>query len=296
MVLVGGALAQHRHARADAAVEERDHPAHVVGDDLDPRVAVEQPREHQPRHRDRGLVGPAEAPPHLEARALLGLVVRHVRGARRVHPDRQIVFRHRVEQGLELGLVERPSADIGEDLDAACAEVADRPVQLVHRPVHVVHRERGDEGDEPVRVKTDQLRHRVVGDPCELRPRGRVGNVLERRVGKRNHLPVLAELVHQPEADVEVVDHLHLLHPLADVLEPRRGFRHVAVEIAGKDVGVDVDRHVLPPIPGPQRATVARLLGRSGSRTILPSSRTWLRMSSHSSWRMRLLPRKCGIT
>ena len=60
----------------DAAFEIRDHPAHVMGDDLRSGMAVEQAGEHQTRHRDAGVIGPAEAPPDLVARLLLGRIIR----------------------------------------------------------------------------------------------------------------------------------------------------------------------------------------------------------------------------
>src|SRR5436190_586985 len=92
VILLDGAAAQHLHAGADAAVEKRDHAAaEMVSDDLQLRVPVVDAVEHQAAHGDRGLVGPAEAPPHLEARARLAGVVRHARRARRVQPDRQVV-------------------------------------------------------------------------------------------------------------------------------------------------------------------------------------------------------------
>src|SRR5262249_5684639 len=68
IVLVAGAAAQNLEAGTDAAVVERDHATEVMGDDLEPGVTVEQAVEHHAHHGHRGVVGPAEAPPHLEAR------------------------------------------------------------------------------------------------------------------------------------------------------------------------------------------------------------------------------------
>src|SRR5712692_817359 len=46
VVLVEGAAAEHLQPRPDAAVVERDHPAEMMGDDLQLRIAVQEPVEY----------------------------------------------------------------------------------------------------------------------------------------------------------------------------------------------------------------------------------------------------------
>src|SRR5262245_40541894 len=105
IVLVAGAAPQYLQARPDAAVVEGNHSAEVMGDDLELGIAVEQPVEHHPHHRYRGVVGPAEAPPHLEPRLRLRRIVGHARGARRVQPDRQVELGHGGKDRLERSFV-----------------------------------------------------------------------------------------------------------------------------------------------------------------------------------------------
>ena len=63
-----------------------------------------------------------------------------------------------------------------------------------------------------------ELGHSVVGDTRELWREIRAGECFNRRRAERNHLPVVAELVHQTEARVEIAERLHLHraaeHPL----------------------------------------------------------------------------------
>src|SRR5213594_1600652 len=58
--IVERAAAELVEPAARAALEVRQHRAHVVGDDREVRVTVEEPREDQTRHRGGRLVGPAE--------------------------------------------------------------------------------------------------------------------------------------------------------------------------------------------------------------------------------------------
>src|SRR6516165_6629492 len=241
IVLVAGARAQHLEARTDAAVVKGDHAAEMMGDDLEPRIAVEQAAKHHAHHRHRGVVGPAEAPPHLEPRLLLLGIIRHARRARRVQPDRQIELRHGRENRLESFFVERPARDAGEDLDAAGAEVLHRAPRLLYRAVHVRHRECGNEGREAVGMARGELGHGVVADAREVEPDLAVGKVLDRRVRQRDDLPVVAELIHLAEALVEIEQLFDAAQPRGDVAEPRRDAIHLLEELVGKDVTVDID-------------------------------------------------------
>ena len=122
----------------------------MMRDDLEVRIAVEQAAERQPHHGDRGVVGPAEAPPHFEARFLLGGIVGHRGGARRMQPDRPVKLRHRGEDRFECRLVERPAGKRREDLDAGGAELIDGALGLLDRAHDVGQAERGDKAGEPV--------------------------------------------------------------------------------------------------------------------------------------------------
>src|SRR6516164_3154351 len=244
IVLVAGARAQHLEARPDAAVVKGDHPAEMMGDDLEPRIAVEQAAKHHAHHRHRGVVGPAEAPPHLEPRLRLLGIIRHARRARRVQPDRQIELRHGRENRLENFFVERPARHAGEDLDAAGAELADRAPRLRDRAVHVRHRERGDEGRQALGMARGELGHGVVADAREVEPDLAGGEILDRRIRQRDDLAVIAELVHLAEALVEIEQLFDAAQPRGDVAEPRRDAVHLLEELVGKDVTVDIDDRV----------------------------------------------------
>src|SRR3989442_682871 len=203
VVRVLGAAAELVEPAARAALEVRQHRAHVVRDDREVRVTVEEPREDQTRHRGGRLVGPAERPPDVVARPLLPGVVGEDRGPRRVEPDRQPARRHTVEERRPLGLVERPPVDVGEDLDAGGAEPVDGAVDLSQGGVGVVHRQGGDEAGEAVGMLRDQLGHAVVREARQRRGRVRAGERLDRRRREREDLDVTLVPVHDPEALLE---------------------------------------------------------------------------------------------
>ena len=206
-------------------------------------MAVEQPAENEPRHRHRGLVGPPEAPPHLVARLLLRRVVRHAGGARRMQPDRQVVAGERREYRRKARLIERVPGDVGENLNAARAQRLDRALGFRERPVHVVERDGRDKGREAVGMARAEFRHGIVGDARERLCGRALRDVLDRRVGQRDHLPVVARGIHLAEAGVEIEQLGHAAQPRADVLEPGRDPAHLRKEAVGQDVGIDVDRH-----------------------------------------------------
>src|SRR5262245_46624783 len=244
IVLVAGPPAQHLEARTDAAVVIGNHATEMMGHDLEPRIAVEQAAKHHAHHRHRGVVGPAEAPPHLEPRLLLLGIIRHARRARGMQPDRQVELRHGCEDRLEGFFVERPAGHAGEDLDAAGAELVDRAPRLLYRAVRVRHRERGDEGREAVGMARGELRHGVVADAREVEPDLAVGKVFDRRIRQRDDLAVIAELIHLAEALVEIEQLFDAAQPRGDVTEPRRDAVHLLEELIGKDVTVDIDNCV----------------------------------------------------
>ncbi len=159
-----------------------------------------------------------------------------------MQPDRQIELRHGRENRLEGGFVERPAGDVGEDLDAAGAELLHRAPRLRDRALHVGHRHRGDEGRESAR---DGARTSSAMASLPMRARFRPdlagGKVLDRRVRQRDDLAVIAELVHLAEALVEIEQLFHAPQPRRDVAQPRRDAIHLLEELVGEDVAVDVD-------------------------------------------------------
>ena len=158
-----------------------------------------------------------------------------------MQPDRQIELRHRREHRLEDRIVERPPGVRRVDLDAAGAEILDRAPRLRDRALHVLQRHRGDEGRKPLRMLAAQLRHRVIGDPRQRQPELAVGDVLDRRIGQRDDLAIVAELIHLAKARVEIEQLGHLLQPLAHVLEIGRGLGHLLEIALREDVAEDVD-------------------------------------------------------
>ncbi len=71
-------------------------------------------------------------------------------------------------------------------------------------------------------MPSDQIGEAVVADPGELDGVGRCGKRFERRRRHRQDLLVVAEIVHDPEARVEIVQALDVPDPLAHVLVRRR--------------------------------------------------------------------------
>ena len=94
----------------------------------------------------------------------------------------------------------------------------------------------------------DKFGHRVVGDLREIVRHLALGDVLERRIGQRDDLPVVvADLVHVLEAQVEVEQLAHAAQPLAHVAELGRAALQLLEKPLREDVGVDVDDHDGPP-------------------------------------------------
>ena len=205
-------------------------------------MAVEDPGENQPRHRHRSIVGPAEAPPHLEARKALRGIVRGFRRARGMQPDRQVIAGHGGEERGVAGIVERPPCDMGENLDADGAQLLDRAPELGHGGVHIAQGQSGDESRKAVLVATHQLGHAVIGDARQRRGLIRRREILDRRIGQRHDLPVVAELVHAAEAAIEIVQLADRHQPLNEA-EARAARLERGGQGRGQDVRIDVDDH-----------------------------------------------------
>src|ERR1700733_4373137 len=101
-------------------------------------MAIEQARKYQPRHRDAGVVRPAETPPDLVTRLLLRRVIR--RGpADRVQPDREITLRDLGEHRMETRIIHGNTAHVGAELNAGRAECLG-PRDLGYSSVDVMQR------------------------------------------------------------------------------------------------------------------------------------------------------------
>ena len=113
-------------AQADLVGEIGDHPAHVMRDDLELRQLVVDAGIDQPRHRRARLVGPAEDEPDLVLRLRLAGIVGEIGAADRMDPHRQVVLAPCAWKiGRNCGAEERLAEHVGEDLDAARAELVD---------------------------------------------------------------------------------------------------------------------------------------------------------------------------
>src|SRR5206468_9150715 len=158
-------------------------------------MPVEHAGENEARHEERRLVGPAEYPPHLDLRALLGRVVRMRRDTGGMDPDRSIELGHRREERREAQVVEREVVHVRVYLDAEGAELAHRALRLVDGAVGVVHRQRGRETDEALMLPAE-LGDLVVRPPRELDGVRRRAERLDRRMREREDLAVVvAELL-----------------------------------------------------------------------------------------------------
>ena len=70
------------------------------------------------------------------------------------------------------------------------------------------------------------------------------GEILDRRIGQRDHLAVIAELVHLAKARVEIVDLGHAAQPRRDIAELRRGLVHLLEIALRRDVAVKIDERI----------------------------------------------------
>ena len=93
---LAGDRARVRPKRRDGepAAHRRDHRSHVMGDDLQVGKLLQPAGEDEARHRNRGLIRPAERPPDVVLRTLLVWIVGPLVAARRVQPDRLAELAH----------------------------------------------------------------------------------------------------------------------------------------------------------------------------------------------------------
>src|SRR5262249_15848075 len=89
-----------------------------------------------------------------------------------MQPDRQVVRGHAPEDRAKLSGRERLAGDIGEELDAAGAEILHGAVDLGERGVDIVHRQRRNESREAIGMLAAQLRQAAVRPRRKLRRLG----------------------------------------------------------------------------------------------------------------------------
>src|SRR6516164_10058937 len=157
-----------------------------------------------------------------------------------MQPDWQVELGHGGKDWLELRLVERLSSDIGVDQHTARAEVLDGAVSFRHRAFDGGQAKRRGKGRKTLWIFAAQFRHRVVGDARELQADFGRSDVLDRRIGQRDDLTIIAELIHLLETGIEIEQLGDAAQTLTDVFEFRRHARHFLEVAVWKDVAVDV--------------------------------------------------------
>ena len=216
----------------------------MVRDDLDVRVSVEHAGEDDARHRGHGVVEPSDDAPGVKLARVLSGVVRPIGAANWMQEYRNIERCGAVEQRGDGRVVERPSLDIGIDLDADETQLPNRAIQLTDRGVDVVHRHAGGRAGESVGMACDKFRHFVVGDPRQLQRVSGFGDQLDRRIGDVDDLHVaVAGDVHGSEPGVEVQERRH---DAFLILQPHlrgRGFEPRLAVPWCDDMVEDVDFH-----------------------------------------------------
>ena len=200
------------------------------------------PGEHQPRHGRGGFVRPAEGPPDFVFRFLLGQIVREIRGARRMHPDRLVEPVHGREKRLERRIVERLAGDVGVDLHAQCA-VLQRALGLAHAAVRRDQRRLRDPAGKLIGIFRANLGEAVIHQLRVFLGQLAValGHHLQRRHRVGNDLRIVLEAVDDLAADIEVMNAGNFAHALADI-----GVAALddLVEIfLRNEVGIGVDTH-----------------------------------------------------
>ena len=90
-----------------------------------------------------------------------------------------------------------------------------------------------------------QLRHGVVADPRQVEPDVAGREVLDRRIGQRDDLAIVTELVHLAETLIEIEQLFDAAQPRPDIAELRPEAAHLLEELVREDVAVDVDDRVV---------------------------------------------------
>jgi hypothetical protein len=86
-----------------------------------------------------------------------------------------------------------------------------------------------------------EFRHGVIADPRQCRDILSRADVLDRRIGQRDHLSVVADLVHLAKTRIQIEQLGDRAQPLSDILNARRNPRHFLKEPLGENMRIDVD-------------------------------------------------------
>src|SRR5882762_10841664 len=132
-----------------------------------------------------------------------------------MQPYRKVVRRQRGEKRFKLRLVKRVAVYMGEDLNPPRAKRLDGAVHFFHGRIHVMQGKRGDERRESGGMAAHHVSHRVVRNAREIAPLGWSRDRLERWIGYRKNLPVVAERIHRAKPRLQVMqftDRRHSLH------------------------------------------------------------------------------------
>ena len=130
-------------ADTDFFCEERDHAAEMMRDDL-MSGSLSKSRIDKPGHAGACFVRPAKCEPDFKLGSFLLRILREVGASHRVYPDRQVVLRHRLKNGIKLRCRQRFAEDVGKYLDAAGVQFGHGAVCLGHGCVRIIHRQRRD--------------------------------------------------------------------------------------------------------------------------------------------------------
>ena len=153
VVLVGCAVAELIPARADAPFKIRNHGAKMMRQNIQLRKLIQNAAEHEPRHRNRGFIGPAEGPPDLVFRFLFAGVVGQFKGAARGMQKHHLAgFRGDFEHRTKLRQIKRLAVDVRVQLNAACA-IGESALKLLGG-VLGIHRQRGEPAAEVIRLSS----------------------------------------------------------------------------------------------------------------------------------------------
>ncbi len=216
----------------------------MVRDDLQVRIVVHDLGEHEPCHRGRGLVGPAERPPDLVERLLLVDVVGHLGAARRMQPDRLAELVHLVPERQVLRPIERLAGDVGVDLHAERAGL-DGPLRFRHPGVRRIERDLRHPAREVVLLLRAQLGEAIVDDADQLIDlRRTLGEFLDRGLRIRQDLLIVLVAIYDLLADIDVVDRRQRAHALAHVLVVAGHVLHLVEEFFREEVRIRVDPHL----------------------------------------------------
>jgi hypothetical protein len=123
-----------------------------------------------------------------------------------MHPDRLADLVHRGEEGLEFRPVEGLALNVGIDLHAERAEFLGRALGLFHARIARCQRDLRDKSGEPIRMLGNEFGEAVIDHADIVIDRFAFGHRLHGRHWVGDDLGVVGERIHDPEADIEIVN------------------------------------------------------------------------------------------